>query len=68
LAIGVGRTFDYFSKYDKQPPVWMRNLRISWLYSLIKQPWRLKRVINAFPIFPFKVFLSTLAKSSIDIK
>ena len=43
VAMGVGGAFDYISGVVPRAPIWMRNLRVEWLYRLIVQPWRLKR-------------------------
>jgi len=56
----VGGTFKYISGQSKLPPHWMENLGLEWLWRLITEPWRLKRVLTAFPIFPLKVFLYKL--------
>lgn len=60
IGVGVGRTFDYLSNYVQKPPAITYKYNISWLYSLISEPWRLKRVLTAFPIFPLKVFIDSL--------
>jgi N-acetylglucosaminyldiphosphoundecaprenol N-acetyl-beta-D-mannosaminyltransferase len=60
LGIGVGGSFDYVSMTVKRAPKVFVNMNIEWLYKLITQPWRFKRIIKAFPIFPYKVYLSSL--------
>lgn len=61
ISIGLGGTFDYISGVKARAPYIMRRLNLEWLYRLIKEPKkRFKRVLNAFPIFPLKVFLSAL--------
>ena len=55
-AMTVGGTFDYICGRAKLPPVWMENLGLEWLWRLITQPFRIKRILTAFPIFPIKVF------------
>ncbi|MBU0598327.1 WecB/TagA/CpsF family glycosyltransferase [Patescibacteria group bacterium] len=47
LAMGVGGSFDYISGKVKRAPSWMRNLGLEWLYRLMRQPWRLPRIITA---------------------
>ena len=60
ISMGIGRTFDYISEeMDKPNPVYAK-LHIAWLYTLIKQPWRMKRVMMSFPIFPVKVYLESI--------
>ncbi|KKQ31483.1 MAG: Glycosyl transferase, WecB/TagA/CpsF family [Candidatus Shapirobacteria bacterium GW2011_GWE1_38_10] len=43
VAVGVGRSFDYYSGALKRAPPWMRKMGLEWLYSLIKEPKRWKR-------------------------
>lgn len=66
LAIGVGGTFDFISGRIKRAPKLMRLLGLEWLWRLILEPFRLKRIINAVIIFPWKFikwrFFSPLVK------
>lgn len=55
-AMVVGGAFDYLSGRASLPPAWIESLGLEWLWRLVKQPWRLKRILIAFPIFPLKVF------------
>ncbi len=44
LAIGLGGTFDYLaSRFMLAPQIW-RNLGLEWLWRLLTQPWRLRRI------------------------
>lgn len=54
-AIGVGGTFDYLAGEVRRAPAWMQRLGLEWLYRLIREPKRLKRIMNAVVIFPIKV-------------
>ncbi|RJR27985.1 WecB/TagA/CpsF family glycosyltransferase [candidate division WWE3 bacterium] len=60
VSIGVGSTLDYMAGTMKYSPNIYNRLNLEWLYKLITQPWRLKRIINAFPLFPFRVFIDSL--------
>ena len=53
-AIGVGRSFDYYSGDLKRAPKVIRKMGMEWLYSLIKEPKRLKRQL-VLPKFVLKV-------------
>ena len=59
LGIGAGGSFDYISGMKAWAPKWIRKIHLEWLFRLVTQPWRIKRIFTAFPIFPLKVFLSS---------
>ncbi|GIV98514.1 MAG: WecB/TagA/CpsF family glycosyl transferase [Herpetosiphonaceae bacterium] len=50
VAIGVGGTFDYLSGVVPRAPHWMRQLGLEWLYRLMRQPWRWRRML-VLPLF-----------------
>ncbi len=54
VVMGVGRSFDYYSGDLKRAPNWVRKMGMEWLYSLIKEPKRLKRQLE-LPKFVWKV-------------
>lgn len=54
VAIGVGRCFDYYSGDLRRAPKLIRKMGMEWLYSLIKEPKRLKRQL-VLPKFIWKV-------------
>jgi len=62
LAIGIGGTFDFISEYKKRAPQWMRKIGIEWLFRLIQEPSRFKRIFNATVIFPIKIFINKIFK------
>lgn len=55
LAMGVGGSFDYLAGKVRRAPVLMRKLGLEWLWRLIQQPQRIKRIWNAVIIFPIKI-------------
>lgn len=57
LVMGVGRSFDYYSGALKRAPGWARKMGMEWLYSLIKEPKRLKRQM-VLPRFVWKILKS----------
>lgn len=62
VSIGCGGTFDFIVGNCTLPPeLYVRN-NLGWLYRLIKQPWRVKRILKAFPTFPMKVFVDAVSK------
>lgn len=56
LAVGIGGAFDYLSGNIPRAPKLIRQLGFEWLYRLIKEPKRWKRIFNATIIFPWLVF------------
>lgn len=59
LAIGVGGAFDFLAGKVKRAPAWMRKCGLEWLYRLIKEPKRAKRIYNAVVKFPIKFIFSS---------
>jgi N-acetylglucosaminyldiphosphoundecaprenol N-acetyl-beta-D-mannosaminyltransferase len=47
VAIGVGGSFDYIAGRVLRAPGWMRSLGLEWLYRLVMQPKRFKRIVRA---------------------
>lgn len=62
LSVGVGGTFDYIVGYSNLPDEKYTKRNLDWLYRLIKQPWRTKRILNAFPKFALKVYIKSIKK------
>ncbi len=58
LGIGVGGAFDYISHKVARAPQWMRTYGLEWLFRLIKQPHRIKRIFNAIIIFPLYIIFT----------
>lgn len=61
IAMGVGGSFDVIAGKAKRAPEIYRKLGLEWLYRLIQEPWRYKRM-SALPKFAFKVLLARLKK------
>ncbi|VEF49631.1 putative N-acetylmannosaminyltransferase [Bacillus freudenreichii] len=57
VFMGVGGSFDVLSGTVKRAPALWRKLNIEWLYRLIKQPQRWKRM-TFLPIFMLKVIFT----------
>lgn len=53
-VIGVGGSFDVISGNVKRAPVFFQRLGIEWLWRLIREPWRFKRML-ALPKFMLAV-------------
>lgn len=67
LSIGVGGTFDYICKTQNRSPKLFIDVNLEWLYKLLTQPWRMKRIFSAYPIFPLRVYLDSLKEPKIDL-
>lgn len=50
LVIGVGGCFDVISGNLKRAPLFFQRMGIEWLWRLLKEPWRFKRML-ALPKF-----------------
>lgn len=60
VAMGVGGAFDYISGKVSRAPVLLRKLGLEWLWRLVKQPWRWKRILVATVYFSWLVFKGKL--------
>lgn len=57
LAMGVGGTFDVVAGNVKRAPEWAQKWGLEWLYRLVKQPSRAKRMLS-LPKFMWLVLFS----------
>ena len=55
VFIGLGGTLDYISGRISRAPALMRKLNLEWLYRVLVEPKRLKRILRAVFVFPIKV-------------
>lgn len=62
VAIGVGGTFDYLSGNVKRAPAWIRKIGLEWLFRLVSQPKRWRRILKATVIFPALVIKEKILK------
>lgn len=46
MAMGVGGSFDFIAGVVPRAPQWMRDRGLEWLYRLLRQPWRLRRMLR----------------------
>jgi len=70
LVIGVGGSFDYIAGKRLSPPKWMRKIGLEWLWRLITQPQRIKRIWQAtfsliYNVIKYKVRLKKQALNDI---
>ena len=59
-AIGVAGAFDMISGRKRRSPVLLRNYGLEWLWRLLIEPSRIRRILTAFPYFPLLVFRKSL--------
>jgi N-acetylglucosaminyldiphosphoundecaprenol N-acetyl-beta-D-mannosaminyltransferase len=53
ILIGVGGTFDFLTGKISRAPYFLRALGLEWLWRLIMEPKRIRRICHATIIFPF---------------
>ncbi|HPN54471.1 MAG TPA: WecB/TagA/CpsF family glycosyltransferase [Candidatus Moranbacteria bacterium] len=58
VAMGIGGSFDYITGKIKRAPKIMRYFGLEWLWRLILQPKRWKRIWNAVIIFPIRIIFN----------
>lgn len=63
VLIGVGGSFDVWAGEVKRAPKLMRDLHLEWLYRLVKEPWRWRRIGSALPNFGMQVLQDRLKGS-----
>ncbi len=61
LMMGVGGSLDVISGNTRRAPVFMQKVGLEWLYRLILEPTRIKRM-SALPLFLIKVILGNKGK------
>ena len=55
VAMGVGGTLDFLAGTKKRAPKLFQSLGIEWLWRLVREPWRWRRILNAVIVFPWLV-------------
>lgn len=59
VCMGIGGTLDFIAGVTKRAPVWMRRSGVEWLFRLILQPWRWRRMAQ-LPVFAFRVLVQRM--------
>lgn len=63
VPVGVGALLDFLSGAVPRAPVWVRRLRMEWVYRLCQEPGRLwRRYILGNPLFLWRVARQMLTK------
>lgn len=63
LAVGVGGAVDFLSGAIQRAPKIMRSLGIEWLWRLLRQPRRFKRIYRSIFVFYYNVLKYKYAKN-----
>lgn len=56
VVMGLGGTFDYVAGKRLTAPNFAHYMGLEWLWRLVTQPWRIKRMWNAVPVFVWKIY------------
>lgn len=72
LAIGLGGSFDYIAGKKSEPPKFVRYSGMEWLWRLITQPYRAKRIFHAtfglaWRLWHYKVFKNLPLRPNVAI-
>jgi N-acetylglucosaminyldiphosphoundecaprenol N-acetyl-beta-D-mannosaminyltransferase len=59
VTIGVGGAFDFCAGVQRRAPPWIQRAGLEWLYRLVRQPWRWRRML-ALPQAAWLVFWERL--------
>ena len=57
LGMSVGGSFDFLTGKTKRAPKMLRQIGLEWLWRLIKQPRRIKRIYRATVVFSWRFFV-----------
>jgi exopolysaccharide biosynthesis WecB/TagA/CpsF family protein len=60
LGLGLGGTFDYVTGRKKRSPKLIKKYNIEWLYRLVTQPWRIKRIFNSSVVFIYALIVNNI--------
>lgn len=60
LYMTVGGAFDLWSGKIKRAPLLVQRMGLEWLWRLLQEPWRAKRIFTAVVEFPLRVIWSRL--------
>lgn len=60
IAIGVGGAFDMLAGRSARSPEVFRRFGFEWLWRLLREPWRFRRIVRATIIFPMVVIYYTI--------
>lgn len=57
VVVTVGGFFDFYSRCTRRAPVWLRRMRLEWLFRLLQNPVKMfGRYFVGIPLFLWRVF------------
>lgn len=62
ITVGVGGTFNYWAGEASRAPKFIRMIGLEWLWRLVHEPTRWKRIWNAVILFPLTVIRDRLTQ------
>jgi len=62
VVIGVGGSFDVWAGSTRRAPRTFQHLGLEWLYRLVREPWRFKRMSSTLPKFAVQVLAERCQK------
>ncbi len=63
VLVGVGGSFDVWAGNVKRAPLFMRRMHLEWLYRLLVEPWRWRRMGSSLPSFGLQVLRHSMRQS-----
>lgn len=60
ILIGVGGAFDMLAGTRRRAPLWIRRIGLEWIWRLLIEPRRWRRIFRAAFVFPITVVQDTL--------
>lgn len=64
VLVGVGGSFDVWAGTVKRAPLFMRRMHLEWLYRLMMEPWRWRRMGSSLPSFGLQVLRHSMRQST----
>ncbi|MFH1182895.1 MAG: WecB/TagA/CpsF family glycosyltransferase [Candidatus Moraniibacteriota bacterium] len=68
IAVGIGGSLDFLSGKHQRAPQWLRRANLEWLYRLIQEPRRYRRIKRAVHEFPKMVYQHKIVRTEQEKK
>jgi len=63
LGIGIGGAIEFYAGRQIRAPKLFRDLGLEWLYRVVREPIRLKRILTAVVVFPILLLKANFSKT-----